>query len=214
VLFRSGVESAFAATQAAGGAPPDMGDRVLRFGTAGLRHRGRALTAQDFEDLALESSIDIAQARCFVSPGGVRMVIVMRGAEPRPGAAAKRELYRALVSAGPVALGKPQAMTVAGPRLRRLRVDLALQIPSLDDAGQVADDGKQALESLFDPATGGCADRYRSVTTISGSATAADALSTAFSLMSEPQIRSVLPRVDIERVHLIDAAGAAFDIVA
>jgi thiamine biosynthesis lipoprotein len=35
---------------------------------------------------------------------------------------------------------------------------------------------------------------------------------TAFSLMSEPQIRSLLPRVDIERVYLIDAAGAAFDI--
>jgi thiamine biosynthesis lipoprotein len=74
-------------------------------------------------------------------------------------------------------------------------------------------DPQGRFNHLFDPATGGSADRYRSVTTVSGSATAADALSTAFSLMSEPQIRSVLPQVDIERVHLIDAAAAAFDIV-
>jgi thiamine biosynthesis lipoprotein len=73
-------------------------------------------------------------------------------------------------------------------------------------------DPEGRFNHLFDPASGSCADRYRSVTTVSASATAADALSTAFSLMSEPQIRSVLPRVDIERVHLIDAAGAAFQL--
>jgi thiamine biosynthesis lipoprotein len=67
-------------------------------------------------------------------------------------------------------------------------------------------DPEGRFNHLFDPATGGCADRYRSVTTVSATATAADVLSTAFSLMSEPQIRSVLPRVGIERVHFIDAA--------
>jgi thiamine biosynthesis lipoprotein len=65
---------------------------------------------------------------------------------------------------------------------------------------------------LFEPTTGGCASRYRSVTTVSGNATAADALSTAFSLMSVSQIRSVLQRVDIERVYLIDASGSALEL--
>jgi thiamine biosynthesis lipoprotein len=67
---------------------------------------------------------------------------------------------------------------------------------------------------LFDPATGGCADRYRSVTVVSRSATAADALSTAFSFMTKAEIRSLLPQVDIERVHLIDSAGAAFEMAS
>jgi len=71
-------------------------------------------------------------------------------------------------------------------------------------------DPEGRFNHLFDPATGTCADRYRSVTTVSRSATAADALSTAFSFMSESQIRSMLPQVEIERVHLIDAAGAVF----
>jgi hypothetical protein len=150
-----GVEAAYSADHAAGGAPAESGDRVLRFGTASLRHHDRALTAQDFEDLALASSSDIAQARCFVGAGGVRVVVVMRGAEPRPAAAARRELSRALASAAPVALTKRGAITIAGPRIRRLRIDLELEVASLDDAGGLADAVKGALMQLFDPVTGG-----------------------------------------------------------
>jgi thiamine biosynthesis lipoprotein len=73
-------------------------------------------------------------------------------------------------------------------------------------------DPQGRFNHLFDPATGGCAYRYRGVTTVSRSATAADASSTAFSFMTKPQIRSVLPRVDIERVHIIDTTGATFDM--
>ncbi len=67
---------------------------------------------------------------------------------------------------------------------------------------------------LFDPFSGRCAVRYRSVTTVARSATTADALSTAFSLMPEDRIRSLLPQLEIERVHLIDMAGVASDLVA
>jgi thiamine biosynthesis lipoprotein len=61
---------------------------------------------------------------------------------------------------------------------------------------------------------GECAGRYRSVTTVSRNATAADALSTAFSFMPKEGIRSLPPRMEIERVHLIDAAGKASDLLA
>ncbi len=75
-------------------------------------------------------------------------------------------------------------------------------------------DAGSRFNHLFDPRSGGCAQRYRSVTTVSRSATAADALSTAFSLMPQEQIRSLLPRVDIDRVHLIDAAGKSAELSA
>jgi FAD:protein FMN transferase len=75
-------------------------------------------------------------------------------------------------------------------------------------------DPQGRFNHLFNPATGGCAVRYRSVTTVSGTATSADALSTAFSFMPEAQIRSLLSRVGIERVHLIDSAGAVSELVA
>ena len=70
-------------------------------------------------------------------------------------------------------------------------------------------DPQGRFNHLFNPTGGGPPDRYRSVTTLSGDATAADALSTAFSLMPELQIQSLLPRVEIERVHIIDATDRA-----
>jgi len=73
-------------------------------------------------------------------------------------------------------------------------------------------DPQGRFNHLFDPSTGGCAGRYRSVTTVSRDATTADALSTAFSLMSKEQIRAVLRYVEIERVHLIDERGNAYEL--
>lgn len=75
-------------------------------------------------------------------------------------------------------------------------------------------DPKGHFNHLFNPETGGCCELYRSVTTVARSATAADALSTAFSLMPETRIRSLLPQLDIDRVHLIDTVGAVSDLVA
>jgi FAD:protein FMN transferase len=75
-------------------------------------------------------------------------------------------------------------------------------------------DPQGRFNHLFDPATGGCADRYRSVTTVSANATAADAMSTAFSFMPPADIRALLPDAGIERVHLIDAQGATLELTA
>src|SRR5262249_2032443 len=50
------VESVTTAADSAGGSAPEKSDTVLQFGYARLRHRDRALTLEDFEDLALESS--------------------------------------------------------------------------------------------------------------------------------------------------------------
>jgi len=150
-----GVEAVFAADQAAGGAPPEDVDRVLRFGVANLRHRERALTAQDVEDLALESSPDIAQAHCFSRNGYVELVVVMRGANPVPNAAQVRELHRLIVAGAPPSLSAHQALRIGGPTLRSLRVDLRLTVASLDVAGSVARECRKKISALFDTAIGG-----------------------------------------------------------
>ena len=75
-------------------------------------------------------------------------------------------------------------------------------------------DSAGRFNHLFDPATGNCGPLYRSVTTVAGTATAADALSTAFSLMDQQRIQALMSEAGIERVHLIDVAGAVADLVA
>lgn len=149
------VESVTAADQSAGGAPPESDERVLRFGFARLRHRERAVTARDLEDLALQSSPDIVQARALTRRGHIRLVVVMRGKNPQPNAAQVRELRRLLLDAAPVALRAPNALRIAGPQVRRLRIDLTLKVDRLNHAGALAAFVKQKLAGFFDTATGG-----------------------------------------------------------
>ncbi len=113
--------------------------------------------------------------------------------------------------------GRPWEVGIADPDVaRRTEAVILLVDRAVSTSGSYGFRFDQAgrFNHLFDPRTGGCASGYRSVTTVSRSATAADALSTAFSLMPEERIRSLLPYVDIERVHLIDAAGRPADLVA
>jgi FAD:protein FMN transferase len=68
-------------------------------------------------------------------------------------------------------------------------------------------DGNGRFNHLFDPRSGGCAKRYRSVTAVMPTATTADALSTAFSLMPADEIRTVLLALGQGTVRLTTAAG-------
>ncbi|MEK6261449.1 MAG: hypothetical protein AABP62_22855 [Planctomycetota bacterium] len=149
------VESVIAADQAAGGAPAESDDRVLRFGFARLRHRNRAVTAIDLEDLVLQSSPDIVQARAFVRRGYIRLVVVMRGKNPTPNASQIRELRRLLVDAAPASLSVPNALRIEGPEIRKLRIELTLRVETLDHTGQLSASVKKRLVDYFDTATGG-----------------------------------------------------------
>lgn len=150
-----GVEAVTVADQAAGGAPPEPNDRVLRFGFSRLRHRNRAVTPQDLEDLALQNSPDVAQARCFVRRGFIRLVIVMRGKNPIPNAAQIRELHRLLTAVAPPALSEQKALQIIEPSLRRLRVHLTLRVELLEHAGVLSEEVKRRVIGLFDTTTGG-----------------------------------------------------------
>lgn len=113
--------------------------------------------------------------------------------------------------------GRPWDIGVADPEVAgRTEAVLPIVDRAVSTSGaygfRFEPDGR--FNHLFDPRTGLCAIMYRSVTTVSRSATAADALSTAFSLMPEERIRSLLPHADVERVHLVDAAGQPSEIVA
>jgi hypothetical protein len=150
-----GVEAVVAADHSAGGAPAESDERVLRFGFARVRHRNRVVTLQDIEEVALQSSPDIVQARCLTRGGHLRLVVVMRGKDPRPTAGQVRELRRLLLSAAPPSLGAPNALRIQGPQVRRLLVELGLRVDTLDHAGELGKAAKQSLAALFDSATGG-----------------------------------------------------------
>lgn len=67
---------------------------------------------------------------------------------------------------------------------------------------------------LFDPRTGASAHLHRSVTVTMPTATAADALSTAFSLMTPEQIEQALRRLGEGRAGIVSASGARLELQA
>jgi FAD:protein FMN transferase len=118
---------------------------------------------------------------------------------------------------GPRPDGTPWEVGIADPEVVGRTVTV---LPIVDRAVATSGgygfrfDPEGRFNHLFDPRTGGCASRYRSVTTVSRNATAADALTKPFSLMPEERIRSLLPQAGIERVHVIGATGTVSDLVA
>ena len=143
------VQTILAADQSAGGVGPESPLRVLQFAPAKLRNRGRAVSVSDFEDLALENSDEIVQARCFSSNGRIRLVVVVRGPDPAPSRAQQRELINMLLEFGPVSLGAPGMLTIEAPLVRRLGVVLELGVKTLDDSGEVGKAAKDSLVSRF-----------------------------------------------------------------
>ncbi len=71
------VASAVNLRQATGGVDPETVQEAKRRGPLTLRTGQRAVTAQDFERLTLESSIEVARARCLPSADGRRAVRVL-----------------------------------------------------------------------------------------------------------------------------------------
>ena len=75
-------------------------------------------------------------------------------------------------------------------------------------------DAKGRFNHLFDPKTGQSASRYRSVTVVMPTATAADALSTAFSLLSAEDINAALTGLGQGRAYITTANGQRMTLIA
>jgi hypothetical protein len=161
----AGVEAAFTPDRAAGGSDAEDIVMVKRFAAARLRHRERAVTLRDLEDLALHLSSDIAQARAFAEAGTIRLVIVLGSRDPNrlfvdrpdpdPSRAFSRELRRNLLDYASPLFAKQGALAVVKADRVRFRIDLNLQVASLDVTGSVSEAVKKAVQLLFDPASGG-----------------------------------------------------------
>lgn len=145
----AGAEAAFAADNAAGGSGAEDVARVLRFAPSRLRTRGRALTARDLEEMALAALPEVAQARCLRTGRQIQLVVVMRGADPLPTRAQRRELRRVLLEASAPGLAQRGTFDVVAPVLRPFHVSLTLGVDTLDDSAGLAERSRKALRERF-----------------------------------------------------------------
>ena len=129
-----------------------------------LRHRRRAVTSEDYEDLARLASSDIARARCIPvrdlsadpatpAPGCVSLIVVPNTAGPRPQPSDEliRRVQNFVSSSCPVTA----TLIVVGPYYLQVDVAAEIGIASLDGAGRVASKVQETLAAFLHPLTGG-----------------------------------------------------------
>jgi hypothetical protein len=154
----AGVEGVVVGLPAAGGADAASSDATLRDAPAGLWTRGRVLTACDFESTALAYAPEIAQARCLESRsqrGSARLVVVVRGENPVPTRAMRRELQNYLLQLASPALSRNGRFSVDPPDLIPCYVQPTLIVGSTEETGSLEKAVADRLQALLDPATGG-----------------------------------------------------------
>ncbi|GJG89723.1 hypothetical protein tb265_49040 [Gemmatimonadetes bacterium T265] len=146
-----------------GGADGEPLARVLGRAPQIVRHREQAISAADYEALALEASPAVAVARALptthpsgrFAPGWVTVRIVPHGTEPRPTPSwTLRERVRSFLAARAPATAA-RHVAVIPPAFLPVGVDAALSPVDDSAAGDVVDAARAALAGFLHPLTGG-----------------------------------------------------------
>jgi Baseplate J-like protein len=152
---------------AAGGADAEVLDSLLQRAPRTIRHGGRAVTSEDYEDLALLSSPEVARAKCIplrnliedpldqqpATRGEISVIIVPRSSEAKP--QPSLELI-ARVQDYLESHSSPTArVSVVGPLYVRVDVAMEITLVSLEGASVVEQTVRQKLAAFLHPLTGG-----------------------------------------------------------
>ena len=146
------------------GADGERLDEVYTRGPQTLRHRRRALSAQDYELLAREASPGVAAARALPAtapngrpaPGWVTVIIVPQSREPEPQPSLElRDAVQAHLLARAPATVAAERLAVIGPTYLPIGISTAVVPQVLGAAGAVEDAVRHALARFLHPVTGG-----------------------------------------------------------
>jgi predicted phage baseplate assembly protein len=152
---------------ATGGANTEPLDSLMARAPAEIRHRHRAVTLEDYEDLAHLASPDVARALCVPNRdlvadpfdqmppvlGHVSLIIVPNSTDPSPQPSV--DLVRQVQQFISASCPATATVVVLGPLFLRVDVQAEIGLASLDGAGTVASKVQDALAAFLHPLTGG-----------------------------------------------------------
>jgi hypothetical protein len=146
---------------AQGGAEAETRPRVLRRGPQHLRHRGRGISAQDLEWLALEASPEVARARCLplegpdghAQRGWMSLMIVPRSADARP--EPNGELVRVVRDFLAARMTAGARLRVLSARFQPVAVRGAIVPVAADSAALIEARVRSAVDRYLHPLVGG-----------------------------------------------------------
>jgi predicted phage baseplate assembly protein len=157
------LESVSNPVAAEGGADLESSDRVDKRGPQRIRHRDRAVTAEDFEWLAQEASPDVYHVRClpllgeagFAQRGWVTLIIVPKSpaTQPQPTAELRRQVLSHVTARTPAAIATQ--VRVGGPEYVAVSVVCEIVPKQADSAAVVEAQLRTNLQAFLHPVTGG-----------------------------------------------------------
>jgi len=178
----AGIESVFNPTPAGGGSDKADTDAMLTIGPRRISHRDRAVSAEDFEQLALEASRQVAKVRCLATTelkprglsgpdpcdsglrhdarralGWVSLILVPDSPDPRPCPslelrAAVRDYLRQRAAS---LLAAGERIVVRPPDYVDVSVEADLVVTSLDKAAAAETEARAKLDEFLHPLRGG-----------------------------------------------------------
>ncbi len=132
-----------------------------------IRHRHRAVTPEDYEDLVHLASSDVARVLCVPNRdlvadpfdhmppilGNVSLIMVPNTTDPNPQPSVEliRRVQKFISASCPVTA----TVLVVGPLYLRVNVQAEIGLASLEGAGKVASKVQNALAAFLHPLTGG-----------------------------------------------------------
>lgn len=160
------VDSVVNLEPALGGQNVEDWDSLRERGACWLRHRGRAVTMEDYEDLAKLASPSVVKTKCYpnrdlaadpagrlIRPGVVSLIIVPRSVDRRP--LPDLSLLRRVRNSLRECRVPDAEVVVLAPEYVRMTVE-AIVVAANSDAGAiVVAQCEQALGKYFHPLTGG-----------------------------------------------------------
>jgi hypothetical protein len=160
-----GVESVFNPKPAESGSDSETLEVLSTRGPRTLRHRGRAITARDYETMAMEASPAVAFARTIptydilgqIRPGWVTLIIIPHSNEPRPQPSfGLREKVTTFIEEHTAAsVAAAERIIVIGPEYQPVDVEATIVPVELSQAGIVENSARETLENFFHPINGG-----------------------------------------------------------
>jgi Baseplate J-like protein len=155
IAFVESVTNPFAAQ---GGADPESIEDAKRRGTYAIKNRDRAITAEDYESLALAASRRVARAKCVQASDGSISLLLVPKAE-RENGDARAVPSRDLIDRVAGFIDKRRLITarvnVGKPRLVPVSLELTISLKAGATADRVKADVKEKVKRLLNPLHGG-----------------------------------------------------------
>lgn len=155
VAYVQSVVNPFAAQ---GGADAETVDDAKRRGTYAIKNRDRAITAEDYESLALAASRRVARAKCVQASDGSISLLLVPKAEREDGEA-RAVPSRDLIDRVAAYIDQRRLITarvnVGKPKLLPVSLELTISLKPGATADRVKADVKEKVKRLLNPLRGG-----------------------------------------------------------